>query len=423
MNHFDLVDGKLWCEEVPLERIAEEVGTPTYVYSTATLTRHFNVFDQALSAVDHLICYSVKACSNIAILRLLHNLGAGFDIVSGGELQRLKAAGIGGDKVVFSGVGKTAEELRMALETDIHCFNVESRPELELLSAEAKALGVTARVSIRVNPDVDAQTHPYISTGLKGNKFGVPWHRAEAAYALAATLPNIEIVGADCHIGSQLLRLDPLLDALDMMLGLVDRLRAAGHPITHLDMGGGLGIPYRDESPPTPAAFGKAFARRTAGRGLTLVFEPGRIIAGNAGVLLTRVLWEKTMSGKRFVVVDAAMNDAIRPTLYSAYHEIQPVIARSAGAVRRPADVVGPICESGDFLARDRLLPAFGMGELLAMMSAGAYGFAMSSNYNSRRRAAEVLVDGDRYHVVRRRETWDDLYAHERVPDDLLPGQ
>lgn len=419
MNHFHYVDGELWCEEVPMRRIAEEVGTPAYVYSTATLTRHFTVFQQSLAAVDHLICYSVKACSNIAILRLLHNLGAGFDIVSGGELHRLLAAGIPGDKVVFSGVGKTRPEMIQALDAGIHCFNVESRPELQLLSQVATERGTEAAVSIRVNPDVDAQTHPYISTGLKGNKFGVPWRKARKAYTLAAELPGLRVVGVDCHIGSQLLKLDPLLEALDMMLELVDDLRAAGHPIEHLDMGGGLGIRYKDEHPPTPAEFGAAFAERTRGRDLTLVFEPGRIIAGNAGALLMQLLWEKNMSGHRFAVVDAAMNDAIRPALYGAHHEIRPVVARPADAPQREVDVVGPICESGDFFARDRALPILEPGELLCLMSAGAYGFSMASNYNSRGRAAEVLVDGAEYHIVRARETLDDLIRGEHIPSHL----
>ncbi len=419
MNHFHYVNGSLHCEDMPLARIADEVGTPAYVYSTATLTRHVRVFDEAMSACAHRICYSVKACSNIAILKLLSNLGCGFDIVSGGELYRLQAAGIPTDSVVFSGVGKTRQEMRAGLDAGIHAFNVESIAELHVLNEVALSGGETAPVSIRVNPDVDAQTHPYISTGLKGNKFGVPWSKAEEAYDLAASLAGLRTVGVDCHIGSQLLHMAPLLDALDLMLDLVARLRARGHTIETLDMGGGLGIPYKDETPPTPADFGEAFARRTAGHGLKLVFEPGRIIVGNAGALLMRVLYDKPSGPKRFAIVDAAMNDSIRPTLYDAYHELRPVIERPGNAPHRPVDVVGPICESGDFLARDRDMPYLAAGDLIALMSAGAYGFSMTSNYNSRRRPPEVLVHGDTYSVIRARESHEDLVRGEQIPDHL----
>jgi diaminopimelate decarboxylase len=413
-------DGELFCEEVPLARIAEEVGTPTYVYSSATLSRHYRVFDEALSCVPHRICYSVKACSNLSILRLLANLGAGFDIVSGGELYRLQAAGIPTESVVFSGVGKTRAEMKAALSAGIATFNVESLEELALLSEVAVEAGVVAPVSIRVNPDVDAQTHPYISTGLKGNKFGVEWALARESYAKAAALPGLRVVGVDCHIGSQLLRLDPLLEALDRMLELVEQLRADGHTIQHLDMGGGLGIRYKDETPPSPNAFAQAFAERVQGRDVELVFEPGRVLVGNAGILLTRVLYRKGLSAKRFLIVDAAMNDALRPSLYDAYHEIRPVREAAEGTLSEVVDVVGPICESGDFLARSREMPRVVSGDLLAMMSAGAYGFSMASNYNSRPRVAEVLVHGDQYDVIRRRESVADLVCGEELAGWLL---
>lgn len=422
MNHFSTgPDGALWCEDVPLERIAQEVGTPCYVYSTATLTRHYRVFDGALSSIEHKICYSVKACSNLAILRLLANEGAGFDIVSGGELYRLQAAGIPTDWVVFSGVGKTAEEMRRALDANIHTFNVESEAELRLLAqVAAEVPGRVAPVSLRVNPDVDAQTHPYISTGLKGNKFGIAWDRALPTYDLAASLDSVRVIGADCHIGSQLLRMDPLMEALDMMLGLVTELRARGHVIQTLDMGGGLGITYYDETPPSPDEFAHAFAERVRGYDLTLVFEPGRVIVGNAGALLTRVLYCKDGGAKRFVVVDAAMNDSVRPALYDAYHELRPVRPPPKSAPLRRVDVVGPICESGDFFARARRMPPIEDGALLAMMSAGAYGFAMASNYNSRPRVPEVLVNGAGYDIVRCRETLADLVRGEVIPARLL---
>ena len=419
MNHFEYKNGELHCEDVPLAAIADAVGTPAYVYSTATLTRHFKVFDEALAAVPHLLCFSVKACSNLAVLRLLANLGSGFDIVSGGELHRVLAAGIPADRVVFSGVGKTRAEMRQALLAGIHGFNVESEAELLALSEEAAALGRVAPMSLRVNPDVDPQTHPYIATGLKQSKFGIPMERAEAAYDLAASLPGLSVVGLDCHIGSQLTTLSPFLEALDLMLELVAALRKKGHVIRDLDLGGGLGIPYRAEEPPHPRELAAAFIERTQGLGLKLLFEPGRVIVGNAGVLLMRVLYQKQGGQKEFVVVDAAMNDAIRPALYGAYHEVRPVTEPAPGAALRTVDVVGPVCESGDFFARARDLPPLQAGALCALMSAGAYGFSMSSNYNSRPRAAEVLVSGDAWHVVRARETFDDLVRGEAIPPAL----
>ncbi|MBT9556489.1 MAG: diaminopimelate decarboxylase, partial [Myxococcales bacterium] len=368
-------------------------------YSSATITRHYKVFDDALAGAPHQIHYSVKANSNIAILRLLADLGAGFDVVSAGEIYRLEIAGAPLDRVVFSGVGKTAAEMRYALQRGIHAFNVESEAELELLSSVASAMGLEAPVSLRVNPDVDPQTHPYIATGLRESKFGIPWQRAEASYARAAALPGIRVVGVDCHIGSQLTSLAPFLDAVDRMLELATRLRAAGLPIEDLDLGGGLGITYRDEAPPHPDDLARAIIERTRGCGMKLLFEPGRVIVGNAGVLLMSVLYQKTSEARRFVIVDAAMNDAIRPALYGAYHAIRPV--RESDAAEDTVDVVGPVCESGDFFAKQRGLTPVAPGDLLALMSAGAYGFSMSSNYNARPRAAEVLVRGGRYDVVR----------------------
>jgi len=417
MNHFDYRDGQMFCEDVALAAIAESVGTPCYVYSSATLTRHFRVFQNALADVPHLICYSVKACSNLSVLRLLADLGAGFDIVSAGELYRLQTAGIRTDQVVYSGVGKTRSEMRLALKANIHCFNVESTEELHALNEVARSEGMSARVSLRVNPDVDPDTHPYIATGLRSSKFGIPWDESINAYQTAADLDHIEVVGLDCHIGSQLMSLDPFLEAVDRMLELVKSLREAGHHIRTLDLGGGLGIPYNphDEKPPHPQELGAAVRERTAGWDLTLLFEPGRVIVGNAGVLLMKVLYNKSNGDKHFVVVDAAMNDSIRPALYNAYHDIKPIQENADGSEKRVADVVGPVCESGDFFARDRELSLVSEGDLLALMSSGGYGFSMSSNYNSRPRVAEVLVQGDRFDVVRNRETYADLIRGEEL--------
>ncbi len=414
MDHFHYRDGELFAEDVPLARVAEAHGTPCYVYSRATLERHWQAFDAALSGREHLICYAVKANSSLAILNLLARLGSGFDIVSVGELERLLAAGGDPAKVVFSGVGKRADEMRRALEVGIHCFNVESEPELERLNAVAGETGRRAPVSLRVNPDVDAKTHPYISTGLKENKFGIDIELAADIYARAADMPHIEIRGVDCHIGSQLTETRPFLDALDRVLALVDELAARGIRLTHLDLGGGLGIQYRDETPPLPADYMAEVMARLGDRRLTLLVEPGRAIAGNAGVLLTRVEYLKHTEHKDFAIIDAAMNDLIRPTLYQAWQAIVPVTPRE-GTPRR-YDLVGPVCETGDFLGKDREL-VLEPGDLLAVRSAGAYGFTMSSNYNSRPRAAEVLVDGERMHLARERESLASLFA----PEHLLP--
>ncbi len=418
MNHFQYQGGELHCEEVPLARIADEVGTPVFVYSTATIERHYRVFDQALAGLDHLICYSVKANSNLSVLRLLFGLGAGADIVSGGELTRVLRAGGDARKVVFSGVGKTEAEMRAALEAGVLAFNVESEPELRLLDQVASAMGVRAPISLRVNPDVDPETHPYISTGLKNNKFGIAASQAGEVYAAARGLRHIDIVGVDCHIGSQLTKTSPFSDAVKRLVGLIEALYRDGIEVRYLDIGGGLGIPYGKEEeaePPTPAEYGAAVKEALAplrDRRMTILCEPGRVIVGNAGALVTRVLYDKLSDPKRFMVVDAAMNDLIRPSFYGSYHPMRPVVERAERA-RASVDVVGPICESGDFLARDRELPVLERGELLCVGAAGAYSFTMSSNYNTRPRAAEVLVKGSSYQVVRRRETVDQLLANE----------
>ncbi|MCE8026038.1 diaminopimelate decarboxylase [Billgrantia aerodenitrificans] len=421
MDHFEYRDGVLYGEEVPLTQVADEIGTPCYVYSRATLTRHYRAYTEALGSHPHLICYAVKANSNLAVLNLLARLGAGFDIVSLGELERVLAAGGDPAKVVFSGVAKQEHEMARALEVGIKCFNVESRAELERLSAVAERLGKVAPVSLRVNPDVDAGTHPYISTGLKDNKFGIAVDEALEVYELAARLPGLNVVGIDCHIGSQLTELAPFLDALDRLLVLLERLHERGIKVEHLDLGGGLGVPYRGERPPQPFDYAASLLERLAqwkhGENLTLLFEPGRSIAANAGVLLTRVEFLKPGETKNFAIVDAGMNDLIRPSLYQAWQAIIPVDTRH---VRESAvyDVVGPVCETGDFLGKEREL-AIGPGDLLAVRSAGAYGFVMASNYNSRPRPAEVMVDGDGYHVVRQRESVESLWAGEA----LLPHE
>jgi len=413
MDYFDYRDGELCAEAVPLRAIAAAYGTPTYVYSRATLERHYRAFDTALAGLDHRVCYAVKANSNLAVLQVLARLGAGFDIVSGGELARVLRAGGQADRVVFSGVGKKSAEIEQALTAGIACFNVESEAELLRLGTLAAQRGQHARVALRVNPDVDAKTHPYISTGLKENKFGVDIAEAERLYALAATLPGIEIDGVACHIGSQLCELAPFLDALDRVLALIDRLAARGITLRHLDVGGGLGVRYDDETPPSPAEWAKALKQKLLGRGLTIMTEPGRAIAGNAGVLLTRVELLKPGAHKNFAVIDAAMNDLIRPSFYDAWHAVLPVHAASK-AESKTWDLVGPVCETGDWLARDRAL-ALAEGDLLAFRTAGAYGFTMSSNYNSRGRAAEVLVDGETMHLVRTRETFEDLVRGETL--------
>lgn len=413
MDHFEYHDGTLCAEDVSLSEIARVHGTPSFVYSRATLSRHFQAFDQALAGMPHLICYAVKANANLAVLQILERLGAGFDIVSGGELDRVMRVGAPARCIVFSGVGKTETEMRQALTVGIRCFNVESEAELERLNRVAVAMNKRAPVSFRVNPDVDPKTHPYISTGLKENKFGVDIASAERLYRQAIELPGVEVVGVGCHIGSQLLDLSPFMDALDRLLALVERLKAQGITLRHIDVGGGLGVRYRDESPPDPAALAAAIRPKLEATGLEVMMEPGRAIAGNAGILLTRVEYLKPAGDKHFCIVDAAMNDLIRPALYDAWQAIVPVRQRS-DLETRTYDVVGPVCESGDWLGHDREL-AVSPGDLLAVRSAGAYGFTMASNYNSRPRAAEVMVDGAAVHLVRARETYDDLVRGEAM--------
>lgn len=417
MDYFAFQNETLYCEKVALPELAEHYGTPLYVYSRATLERHWHAFDQALADRPHLVCYAVKANSNIGLLNILARLGSGFDIVSGGELQRVLKAGGDPGKVVFSGVGKQADEIRLALHHGIRCFNIESVQELYDLNRIAGDMHRHAPVSIRVNPDVDARTHPYISTGLKENKFGVAIEQAENMYRLAAELEHIDIQGVDCHIGSQLTDLSPFADALDRVLVLVKRLHRDGIRINHLDLGGGLGVRYHRETPPLPSEWAAALSDRLQDFDGEIIIEPGRAIAANAGVLLTRVTVLKHSEHKNFAVIDAAMNDLMRPALYNAWQEIVPVLTNS-DAESNTYDVVGPICETGDFLGKDREL-ALDIGDLLAIRSAGAYGFSMSSNYNSRGRAAEVMVDGDQHHLIRARETFDDLVRGEA----LISGQ
>jgi len=414
LNTLHRIDGRLHLEGVALDTLAERFGTPLYIYSRQALEAAYRAYAEAFAATPHLICYAVKASSNLAILNLFARLGAGFDIVSGGELARVLAAGGDPGKVVFSGVGKTADEMRAALDAGILCFNVESASELHRLNRVAGEMGKIAPVSFRVNPDVDPKTHPYISTGLKENKFGVPIADAPALYRLAASLPNLKITGIDCHIGSQLIDLSPLTDAADRVLALVDSLAAEGIVLHHIDLGGGVGIRYRDETPPDLAAYGRALATRFAGRQERLLLEPGRSLVGNAGLLLTRIEYLKPGEDKHFAIVDAAMNDLMRPALYEAYHEIVAVNERSAQA--RRYDIVGPICETGDFIGFARDL-AIGEGDLLALLSAGAYGMSMASNYNSRPRAAEVLIDKNEIHLIRERETLGGMMAGERLVD------
>ena len=416
MDHFHYRDGRLHAEDVDLEALAAAYGTPAYVYSRATLTRHFRVMTEALGDQPHLICYAVKANANLAVLNVLARLGSGFDIVSGGELARVLQAGGDPAKVVFSGVGKRAAELEQALSVGIRCFNVESIAELERLDRIARAHGVAAPVSLRVNPDVDAQTHPYIATGLKDNKFGIAISEAEAAYARAADAPGIRVVGVDCHIGSQFTKTAPFVDALDRVLKLVDRLAEQGIALQHLDVGGGLGIRYRDETPPDPAAYAAALRERLAGRALELILEPGRVLVGNAGILLTRVEYLKDQSERHFAIVDAGMNDLLRPALYQAWQEIVTV-REQPDRPEAVYDVVGPVCETADFLGKARPL-RIAEGDLLAVRSAGAYGFVMASQYNARPRPPELLVDGDRIHVARTRESVNDLWAGESLLPD-----
>jgi diaminopimelate decarboxylase len=417
MDYFEYKNGALFAESVSVADIAKAVGTPCYIYSKSTIVRHWRAFDDALGQYPHLVCYAVKANSNLAVLQTMARLGSGFDIVSGGELYRVLKAGGDASKVVFSGVGKTEAEIRYALEANIMCFNVESWPELERIDAIAGAMKRKAPIAFRVNPDVDAKTHPYISTGLKSNKFGIESTKALEFYRRASELPNIQIHGVACHIGSQLTELSPFINALDRVLQLVDELKKAGIDIHHLDLGGGLGVRYRDEEPPLPSDYMSAVIARMGKRNISLHFEPGRAIVANAGILVTRVEYLKHAQAKNFAVVDAAMNDLIRPALYSAWQAIIPIEPRERGDQAETLyDVVGPVCETGDFLGKERLLRVR-EGDLLAIRSAGAYGFTMSSNYNTRPRVAEVMVDGDQFFTVRRRETLDELMQNE----SLLP--
>ncbi|RLB18589.1 MAG: diaminopimelate decarboxylase [Deltaproteobacteria bacterium] len=420
MHHFHYKDGEMYCEDVPVRTIAEAVGTPFYLYAHATLVQHFNAFDGAFEGTRHLTCFSMKSNSNLSVLKLFAGLGGGVDIVSGGELFRALRAGVEPKKIVYSGVGKRDEDLRFALASDILMFNVESSQELMRINDIAGSMNRMAGIAIRVNPDVDPKTHPYISTGLRENKFGIDIREAPEQYAVAAGLKNIEVLGVSCHIGSQLTEVGPFVDAVAKLMELVEELAGAGIPVKFLDLGGGLGITYDREEPPHPREYGGAIKEMVSPSNLTLVFEPGRVIVGNAGILVTEVLYTKSTPEKNFVVVDAAMNDLIRPSLYNSFHAIQPV--RKTGREKLEADIVGPICESGDFLAKDREIDALEPGELLAVMSAGAYGFSMSSTYNSRPRAAEVMVRGDRFHVIRKRETFEDLVRGEEFPDFLLNG-
>lgn len=413
MHYFHYKRNELYCEGVPVREIAARCGTPFYLYSRRTVERHLAVFDRAFSSIPHLVCYAVKANSNLAILHLVARMGAGFDVVSGGELYRALEAGADARKVIYSGVGKRVEEIDYALRSDILLFNIESTAELELIAERAAALKRRARISFRVNPDIDPRTHPYIATGMNQHKFGIDFKKSIELYRRARRHRSLEIVGISCHIGSQITELEPFVRAVEVLKKLVLRLRAEGFAIRYLDVGGGLGITYRDERPPEPREYAEALIERLEGLDCFLLLEPGRVIVGNAGILVTRVLYLKE-NGKKFIIVDAGMNDLIRPSLYGSFHEVWPV-ARS----RRPeivADIVGPVCESADFLARNRRLARPRPGELLAIMSAGAYGFVASSNYNSRPRAAEVLVDGDKFHLVRERETYSELIRGERIP-------
>jgi diaminopimelate decarboxylase len=420
MHHFDYINNRLYCEAVEVTEIAEAVSTPFYLYSSATLNHHFNAFDSSFGDIDHLTCFAVKACSNLAILRLFASQGGGADIVSGGELFRALKAGFDPKRIIYSGVGKTREELRYGLESGILMFNVESVQELERLQETAAELQLTAPVSFRVNPDVDPKTHAYISTGLAKNKFGIPIEEAEGLYRRAQTMANIEILGVSCHIGSQLVEVSPFIEALDKVKQFILRLADQGIAVRYLDLGGGVGIRYQDETPPDLKDYAAAIKEELAGLNCTLILEPGRVIVGNAGILVTRVQYTKRNQAKKFIIVDAAMNDLARPSLYEAYHDILPVVAPAGGNVaQETADVVGPICETGDFLAKDRELPPLVAGDLVAVMSSGAYGFAMSSNYNSRPRAAEVLVHNDRFYVIRERETYTSLIHGENIPEFL----
>lgn len=415
MNHFTYRQNELYCEDVAVQKIAAEIGTPFYLYSHATLSRHFKAFSEAFEGIKKLICFSAKANTNLAILKLFATAGSGLDIVSGGELFRGIQAGFTPDRIVYSGVGKRVDEIDYALKSDILMFNLESLDELKLINQRAGQLKQRARIAIRVNPDVDPKTHPYISTGLGKNKFGIDTVAALEGYRLAASMENIEVIGIDCHIGSQITEAGPFKDALRSVKTLIQQLKSElGIEIQYIDMGGGLGITYADETPPSLKEYAKAFLQNLEGMDLTLILEPGRVLVGNAGILVTRVLYKKAGRSKNFIIVDAGMNDLMRPTLYSAFHAIEPIVLSKAALT--VADVVGPICESGDFLAVDRSLPEVSADDLLAVMSTGAYGFVMSSNYCSRPRVAEVMVKNNQYHIVKQRETYQDLMKGESVP-------
>lgn len=418
MHYFEYKNGELYCEGLPIRGIAEKVGTPFYLYSYNTLVRHFRVFDEAFKGIPHLICYSAKANSNLALLRLFVNLGGGVDVVSGGELFRALKSGADPKKIVFSGVGKKEEEIEYALQAGILLFNAESFQEIEKINEISGRMGKKAPLSIRVNPDIDPKTHPYISTGLKQNKFGIDIFQAQDAYRLASQLPNLKVLGIDCHIGSQLVEVEPIVEALRKLKGLVEILRKEGMEIQYLDLGGGLGITYEDEEPPHPVEYASSLLDELRGFDCTLILEPGRVIVGNAGILVSKVLYTKENEEKRFVIVDAGMNDLVRPSYYGSYHQILPVKQESRKA--QVVDIVGPICESSDFLAKGRAIPELHPGELIAVMSAGAYGFSMSTNYNSRPRVAEVLVRDTEMFIIREREEYEDLVKKERIPDFLL---
>jgi diaminopimelate decarboxylase len=419
MDHFLYRDGILHAEDVPISEIAASVGTPFYVYSTATLKRHFTVFDEALAGMPHLVCYAMKANSNLAVLKLLADMGAGMDVVSVGEYMRAKAVGVPGDRIVFSGVGKTRAEMEHVLAGGIRQFNVESEPELHLLSKVAAEMGVEVPITVRVNPDVDAKTHPKIATGMSDNKFGIPIARARDVYKLAAFLPGIKVVGIDVHIGSQLVDLDPYRDAFLKVAELTEQLRLDGHEIIRLDLGGGLGIPYErsNADPPLPSDYGKIVKETVGHLGCEIEIEPGRLIAGNAGLMVSSVIYNKSGDGRDFLIVDAAMNDLIRPAMYDAHHDIVPVIEPTVGTPVAPIDIVGPVCESGDTFTKQRAMPPVANGEMIAFRSAGAYGAVMSSEYNSRPMIPEVLVDGDQFAVIRPRPTFDEMLNRDKLPE------
>ncbi len=421
MDHFLYRDGALHAEDVPVAEIAATVGTPFYVYSTATLLRHFRLFDEALEGTDHLVCYAMKAASNQAILKTLAAAGAGMDVVSEGEYRRAKAAGVPGDKIVFSGVGKTADEIRCALSGGIRQFNVESEPEMEVINAVALELGTTAPITVRVNPDVDAKTHAKIATGKSENKFGIPIARAREVYAHAASLPGLEVIGIDVHIGSQLTDLAPFRLAYQKVAELTQALRDDGHDIRRLDLGGGLGIPYTrsNEAPPLPVEYGQMIKDELGHLGCEIEIEPGRLVAGNAGIMVSKVIYVKEGEGRDFLILDGAMNDLIRPAMYEAYHDIIPVVEPTPGLEPKPYDIVGPVCESGDTFAKQRQMPPLGAGDLVAFRSAGAYGAVMSSEYNSRPLIPEVLVHGDQFAVIRQRPTFDEMINRDTIPEWL----